>query len=56
MSRAVTLGSFVGGLIVWTLGTAAAFGSAAAIYNRLVAPASTAQAMAGHPATPHGSG
>jgi hypothetical protein len=37
MTRSVTLGSFVGGLIIWTLGTAIAFGSAAAIYNRLVA-------------------
>jgi hypothetical protein len=37
MTPTVTLGSFVGGLIIWTLGTAIVFGSAAAIYNRLVA-------------------
>jgi hypothetical protein len=54
MSRAVTLGNFVGGLIVWTLGTAAAFGSAAAIYNRLVASPATAQFLAEHPAPHHG--
>jgi hypothetical protein len=35
MARTVTLGSFVGGLIIGTLGTAIAFGSTAAIYNRL---------------------
>src|SRR5215207_3483323 len=34
MARTVTLGSFVGGLIIWTLGTAIVFGSTAAIYNR----------------------
>jgi hypothetical protein len=36
MARTLTLGSFVGGLIIWTLGTAIVFGATAAIYNRLV--------------------
>ena len=36
MSRALTLGSFVGGLICWTVGTSLAFGLVAAVYNRLV--------------------
>lgn len=44
----LTLGSFVGGLICWTLGTALTFGLAAAIYNRLTTPGLGAQA-AGHP-------
>jgi 2TM family of unknown function (DUF5676) len=36
ITRTVTFGSFVAGLVLWTLGTAIVFGSAAAIYNRLV--------------------
>jgi 2TM family of unknown function (DUF5676) len=52
MTRTVTLGSFVGGLIIWTLGTAIVFGSAAAIYNRLVARVRAPQPVAaGRPAT-----
>ncbi|HEY3117066.1 MAG TPA: DUF5676 family membrane protein [Chloroflexota bacterium] len=39
MSRTLTLGSFIGGLIIWTLGTAVSFGCAAAIYNWLIARA-----------------
>jgi hypothetical protein len=44
----LTLGSFVGGLIGWTLGTALTFGFAAAVYNRLVTPGLRAR-VAGHP-------
>jgi hypothetical protein len=44
----LTLGSFVGGLVCWTLGTALTFGFAASIYNRLVTPGLRAQ-VAGHP-------
>ena len=52
MARTVTLGSFVGGLIIWTLGTAIVFGSAAAIYNRLVARVRAPQPVAtGRPLT-----
>jgi len=52
MARTVTLGSFVGGLIIWTLGTAIVFGSTAAIYNRLAARARTPQPVAtGRPLT-----
>jgi hypothetical protein len=50
MSRTLTFGSFIGGLIIWTLGTAVSFGCAAAIYNRLVARAPTAEVVA--PARP----
>jgi len=50
MSRTLTFGSFIGGLVIWTLGTAVTFGCAAAIYNRLVARASTAEVIA--PARP----
>jgi hypothetical protein len=54
MTRTVTLGSFVGGLIIWTLGTAIVFGSAAAIYNQLVARVRAPQPVAtGRPLT-HG--
>ncbi len=52
IARTVTLGSFVGGLIIWTLGTAIVFGSAAAIYNRLAARAGARQPVAaGRPVT-----
>jgi hypothetical protein len=48
LPRTLTVGGFAGGLIAWTLGTGLAFTFAAAIYNRLVAPASKAPAAAGH--------
>lgn len=35
MSRSLTLGNFVGGLICWAVGTALTFWLVAAIYNRL---------------------
>ena len=55
LPRTLTLGSFIGGLVAWTFGTALTVGLAAAIYNRLieVAPAIPATARhqaAGHPA------
>jgi hypothetical protein len=50
MARRLTLGSFIGGLVIWTVGTAIVFGSAAAIYNRLVAR-QPERAAAGRPAT-----
>jgi hypothetical protein len=37
MTRTLTLGSFVGGLICWTVGTTLAFWFTGAIYNRLTA-------------------
>jgi hypothetical protein len=46
MARTVTLGSFIGGLIIWSLGIAIVFGSAAAIYNRLVERVGTRQPVA----------
>jgi hypothetical protein len=42
LPRTLTFGSFIGGLIAWTLGTAITFGLAAAIYNRLIGAASAA--------------
>ena len=36
MSRSLTFGSFVAGLICWTVGTALTFGLVAAVYNRLI--------------------
>lgn len=47
MARPVTVGNFLGGLVTWTLGTGIVFGSAAAIYNRLVERAGTARRAAG---------
>ena len=35
MSRMMTFGSFVGGLVIWTLGAAIVFGAMATIYNWL---------------------
>lgn len=43
LARTLTFGSFVGGLLAWTIGTALTFGLAATIYNRLIRPASTVQ-------------
>jgi hypothetical protein len=52
MTRSMTFGRFVGGLVIWTLGTAVTFGGVAATYNRLVTRAATAQGVAaGRPAT-----
>jgi hypothetical protein len=36
MSRSLTLGSFVGGLICWAVGTSLTFALVAAVYNRLI--------------------
>lgn len=36
LTRTLTLGSFVGGLICWTLGTALTFWLAATIYNGVI--------------------
>jgi hypothetical protein len=46
LPRTLTFGSFIGGLVAWTLGAALTFGLAAAIYNRLVGVASAAPAAA----------
>lgn len=46
LPRTLTFGSFVGGLLAWTVGTALTFGLAATIYNRLIRPASAVQAGA----------
>lgn len=45
-ARTLTFGSFVGGLLAWTVGTALTFGLAATIYNRLIRPPSVVQAAA----------
>jgi membrane protein YqaA with SNARE-associated domain len=37
ITRTLTLGSFVGGLILWTVGTALTFSLIAWFYNRLIA-------------------
>jgi hypothetical protein len=37
VTRTLTLGSFVGGLILWSVGTAFTFALAAWFYNRLIA-------------------
>ena len=50
LHRTLTLGSYIGGLITWTLGTALTFGFTAIVYNRLIAPAPAAQAGVGSPA------
>lgn len=39
ITRTLTLGSFLAGLVCWTLGTAVSFGVLAALYNRLLGPA-----------------
>ena len=44
LPAALTPGSFVGGLVCWTLGTGLTFGFAAAIYNRLIGAGTRAQA------------
>jgi hypothetical protein len=36
LSRTLTFGSFVGGLLAWTIGTTVTFWLSALIYNRLV--------------------
>ena len=51
LARTLTLGSFVGGLLAWTVGTALTFGLAATIYNRLIRPASAVRAVAPRTAT-----
>lgn len=51
LPRTLTVGSFIGGLICWTLGTALSFGFAAIVYNRLVGVGFRAEA-AGHHQTP----
>ncbi|HET8622088.1 MAG TPA: DUF5676 family membrane protein [Gemmatimonadales bacterium] len=54
IARAVTFGNFLGGLVIWTVGTAVAFGSAVGIYNRLIPRAFTAAAMPAHAEPQHG--
>jgi hypothetical protein len=52
MTRSMTFGRFLGGLVIWTLGTGVTFGAVAAIYNRLVAClGATQRVAAGRPAT-----
>ena len=52
--RTVTFGSFIVGLVIWTLGTAIAFGAAAAIYNRLVERVGVAGRVAAARPVTHG--
>ena len=52
MARSMTPGRFVGGLVIWPLGTGLAFGTAAAIYNRIVSRVTVAsRTEAARPAT-----
>jgi 2TM family of unknown function (DUF5676) len=52
MTRSMTFGRFLGGLVIWTLGTGVTFGAVAVIYNRLVARlGATQRVAAGRPAT-----
>jgi hypothetical protein len=54
MTRSMTFGRFIGGIVIWTLGTGMTFAGVAAIYNRLVTRAAAVQDVAaGLPAT-HG--
>jgi hypothetical protein len=39
MTRTMTFGRFVGGLVIWTLGTGVTFGAVAGVYNLLVTEA-----------------
>jgi membrane protein YqaA with SNARE-associated domain len=50
LSRSLTLGNFVGGLICWAVGTTLTFWLVAAIYNRLLGIRSTAPVPAPRPA------
>jgi 2TM family of unknown function (DUF5676) len=51
MTRTMTFGGFIGGLVIWTLGTGVTFGAVAEIYNLLVArSAATQRAAAARPA------
>jgi len=51
MTRSLTFGRFVGGLVIWTLGTAVTFGGVAGIYNRLASRTAAVQGVAaGRPA------
>src|SRR5262245_24213353 len=52
-TRTLTIGSFLGGLVVWTLGTAVTFGMTAALYNRLIARSSPAPMPADYAASQH---
>jgi hypothetical protein len=55
MAQTLTVGSFLAGLVIWTLGTAIAFGAAAAIYNRLVERVGLAERIAAARPVAHGS-
>ena len=50
--RTLTFANFVGGLVMWTLGTAITFGLAGAIYNRLIGAESAAPVTTRQEATP----
>jgi hypothetical protein len=49
LQRTLTVGSFIGGLIGWTVGTVLTFGFAAVVYNRLLAAPRTDAAARGQP-------
>ena len=52
MTRFMTFGRFLGGLVIWTLGTGFTFGAVAGVYNRLLARSGATQRVsAGRPAT-----
>jgi len=46
MTRTMTFGRFIGGLVIWTLGTGVTFGAVAEIYNLLVARSAATQRVA----------
>jgi hypothetical protein len=51
MTRSMTFGRFIGGLVIWTLGTGVTFAGVAGIYNRLTRAAAVRGVAAGRPAT-----
>jgi hypothetical protein len=54
LPRTLTLRSFLGGLVAWTIGTGLTFAFAAWVYDRLIAAAHTEPTAASQqPATPH---
>ena len=46
MTRTMTFGRFIGGLVIWTLGTGVTFGAVAEVYNLLVARSAVTQRVA----------
>jgi hypothetical protein len=54
MTRTMTFGRFIGGLVIWTLGTGVTFGAVTGIYNLLVARSGATQRVAAARPAPQG--